>query len=40
VEASFVEWWGGVINQIHKDKKGFNSAIILGACAFGFIGTE
>lgn len=32
VEASFVEWWGGVINQIHKDKKkGFNSAIILGA---------
>jgi hypothetical protein len=32
VEASFVEWWEGVINQIHKDKKkGFNSAIILGA---------
>jgi hypothetical protein len=29
VEASFVEWWGGVINQIHKDKKSFNSAIIL-----------
>jgi hypothetical protein len=26
-----VEWWEGVINQIHKDKKGFNSAIILGA---------
>jgi hypothetical protein len=32
VEASFVEWWEGVINQIHKDKKkGFNSVIILGA---------
>jgi hypothetical protein len=32
VEASFAEWWGGAINQIHKDKKkGFNSATILGA---------
>lgn len=44
VEASFVEWWGGVINQIHKDKKkGFNSAIMissLGHGTFGFIGTE
>jgi hypothetical protein len=31
VETSFVEWWEGVIKQIHKGKKGFNSAIILGA---------
>jgi hypothetical protein len=31
VEASFVECSGGVINQMHKDKKGFDSAIILGA---------
>lgn len=31
-EVSFVEWWGGAINRIDKDKnKGFSSAIILGA---------
>jgi hypothetical protein len=31
-EVSFAEWWRGAINQIDKDKKkGFNSAIILGA---------
>jgi hypothetical protein len=31
VETVFAEWWGGVTNRIHKDKKGFNNVIILGA---------
>jgi hypothetical protein len=40
VEASIAEWWGGVNNQIHKDKNKASTMLSsLGHGAFGFIGT-
>jgi hypothetical protein len=40
MEASFAEWWGGMINQIHKDKRRASTVLSsLGHGAFGFLGT-